>query len=147
MAGWLRRRLGADRLQHSAGVAVVAGACVRVVEEHPAIGGHGEHPALLPGVSGHAPLPVRIRQRPARSLGSFVAGYKAAATRRINVIRGTPGHPVWQRNYYERVIRGDAELNRIRQYIADNPTSWEEDVENPDRAGVVGEPPPYGTAS
>ncbi len=99
------------------------------------------------GAHGHAPLPVRTRQRPARSLGSFVGGYKTAATRRINVIRGTPGHPVWQRNYYERVIRGDAELNRIRQYIADNPTSWEEDVENPDRAGAVGEPPPYGTAS
>ena len=98
------------------------------------------------GAHGHAPLPVRTRQRPARSLGSFVAGYKAAATRRINAIRGTPGHRVWQRNYYERVIRGDAELNRIRQYIIDNPIHWEQDPENPDRAGAVGEPPLYGTA-
>ncbi len=88
------------------------------------------------GAHGHAPLPARTRQRPTRSLGSFVAGYKAAATRRINVIRGTLGHPVWQRNYYERVIRGDTELNRIRQYIADNPACWEEDVENPSRGGV-----------
>ncbi len=92
------------------------------------------------GAHGHAPLPVRTSQRPARSLGSFVAGYKAAATRRINVIRGTPGHPVWQRNYYERVIRGDADLNHIRQYIADNPAYWEEDVENPDRVGAASEP-------
>ena len=98
------------------------------------------------GAHGHAPLPMRTRQRPARSLGSFVAGYKAAATRRINVIRGTPGHPVWQRNYYERVIRGDAELNRIRQYIADNPASWEEDIENPAVVGAHGRAPLHGSS-
>ena len=38
---------------------------------------------------------------------------------------------LWQRNYYERVIRNDEELNAIRQYIADNPGRWEEDSENP----------------
>ena len=95
------------------------------------------------GAHGHAPLPVRTRQRSARSLGSFVAGYKGAATKRINVIRGTPGHPVWQRNYYEHVIRSDEELNRIRQYIIDNPIHWDEDPENPNAAGAVREPPLY----
>jgi putative transposase len=38
---------------------------------------------------------------------------------------------LWQRNYYEHVVRNDDELNRIRQYIADNPIRWEEDRENP----------------
>jgi len=38
---------------------------------------------------------------------------------------------LWQRNYYERVVRDDEELNDIRQYIADNPLRWAEDRENP----------------
>jgi REP element-mobilizing transposase RayT len=37
---------------------------------------------------------------------------------------------VWQRNYYERIVRDDEELNRIRQYIIDNPSHWDEDEEN-----------------
>jgi putative transposase len=41
-----------------------------------------------------------------------------------------PGR-LWQRNYYERVIRDDRELERIRQYIADNPARWAFDEENP----------------
>ncbi len=98
------------------------------------------------GAHGHAPLPVRTRQRPARSLGSFVAGYKAAATRRINVIRGTPGHPVWQRSYSERVIRGEEELNRIRQDNIDNPLRWDEDPENPAVVGALGRGPLHGSS-
>ncbi|MGZ9188187.1 MAG: hypothetical protein ACXW6R_26305, partial [Candidatus Binatia bacterium] len=39
---------------------------------------------------------------------------------------------LWQRNYYEHVIRDEESLNRIRQYIADNPMRWEFDPENPD---------------
>jgi putative transposase len=38
---------------------------------------------------------------------------------------------LWQRNYYERVIRNDNELNRARQYIIDNPAKWDTDEENP----------------
>lgn len=38
---------------------------------------------------------------------------------------------LWQRNYYERVIRNDEELNAIRQYIIDNPKNWNEDKYNP----------------
>ena len=46
-------------------------------------------------------------------------------------MRETPGTPVWQRNYFEHIIRNDNELNRIREYIATNPTKWETDRENP----------------
>ena len=46
-------------------------------------------------------------------------------------IRGTPMLPVWQRNYYERVVRDEEELNRVRQYIIDNPARWGKDPENP----------------
>ena len=38
---------------------------------------------------------------------------------------------LWQRNYYDRIIRNDAELNRIRQYIRNNPARWADDENNP----------------
>ncbi len=65
------------------------------------------------------------------SLGAMIAGFKSATTKRINTMRGTPGASVWQRNYYEHVIRNESALDRIRQYIAENPARWSEDPENP----------------
>ena len=70
---------------------------------------------------------------PSCSLGSIVGNFKSVTTRRINRIRKTPGVPVWQRSYYERVIRNERELNAVRQYIRENPARWAEDRENPDR--------------
>ena len=81
------------------------------------------------GAHGRAPLPG---QRLPRSLSSFIAGFKSAVTKRINEYRGTPGVPVWQRNYFEHIIRDDGELERIRQYIMNNPALWKEDRENLD---------------
>ncbi len=46
-------------------------------------------------------------------------------------MRQTPGMPLWQRDYYEHVIRDEDEWNRIREYIAANPARWTEDVNNP----------------
>ena len=66
-----------------------------------------------------------------RSVGAFVGGFKSVVTKRINETRGAPGTPVWQRNYFEHVIRDEDSLNRIRQYINDNPARWEFDRENP----------------
>ena len=66
-----------------------------------------------------------------RSLGAFVGGFKSSVTKRIHELRGSPGMPVWQRNYFEHVIRNEESLHRIRQYILDNPTRWEFDRENP----------------
>lgn len=79
-----------------------------------------------------APLQATLR-RPARCLGSLVAGFKAATAKRINEYRHIPGAPVWQRNYYEHVIRGEKTLNAIREYIAGNPANWARDEENPGR--------------
>jgi putative transposase len=42
---------------------------------------------------------------------------------------------VWQRNYYDHIIRNQLELDRVRQYIADNPHQWVEDQENPEGSG------------
>ena len=66
-----------------------------------------------------------------RSLGAIVRAFKSAVTKRINLVRETPGAPVWQRNYYERIVRNEQELNATRQYILDNPINWQGDTENP----------------
>ena len=66
-----------------------------------------------------------------KSLGRLVGAFKTVSTKRINIVRGTVGDVLWQRNYYERVIRDDRELNLIREYIEGNPAKWETDEENP----------------
>ena len=68
-------------------------------------------------------------QRP--TLGQIVAYYKYQTTKLINQIRNIPGSSVWQRNYYEHIIRNENELYRIREYIQNNPLKWELDRENP----------------
>ena len=67
-------------------------------------------------------------------LSEIIRSFKTFSARRINTIRQTPGVPVWQRNYYEHIVRNDADLNRIRAYIEHNPFQWTLDEENPDTA-------------
>ncbi len=66
-----------------------------------------------------------------RGLPEIVRGFKTFSARRINAARNVTGSPFWQRNYYEHVIRSEDALDRIRQYIVDNPAKWHEDPENP----------------
>ena len=81
----------------------------------------------------------RRRRPPTEAFGKPVAGsiptivrsFKSATTRRINALHHSPGAPFWQRNYYEHVIRTEAELDRIRRYIQENPLRWEQDAERP----------------
>jgi putative transposase len=78
---------------------------------------------------GFTPLPAgetAIRRSP-RSLASFVAGFKAITSKRINAQRATPGCPVWQRNYWEHIVRDDREEWACRRYIESNPAKWIED--------------------
>lgn len=70
------------------------------------------------------------------SLGAVIGSFKSYAAARINRLKGTPGAPFWQRNYYERVIRDDAELERAREYIFDNPRRWAVDKHNPENLAV-----------
>jgi len=83
------------------------------------------------GANGRSPL--HRTNMGSKTLSSFVAGYKSTVTKQINGLRRLPGVPVWQRNYYEHVIRGEMELNRIRQYIMENPLKWDTDSENPNK--------------
>ncbi|HMN05913.1 MAG TPA: hypothetical protein PKD45_09310 [Flavobacteriales bacterium] len=72
----------------------------------------------------------RPRGSKPRSLSAIVGSFKSAATKRINLLRGTPGAPVWQHNYHDRIIRDGGEHERIAQYIHDNPTKWANDPGN-----------------
>ncbi|MBM3325134.1 MAG: hypothetical protein FJY66_05655 [Calditrichaeota bacterium] len=71
--------------------------------------------------------------RTAPTLADVIRSFKKFSANEINKRRGTTGQPFWQRSYYERVVRNEEELQRIRQYIQDNPVQWELDKENPDR--------------
>jgi hypothetical protein len=71
--------------------------------------------------------------RPPRSLGSFVAGFKSAATTRINDHRGTPGASVWQRNYHDVIVRTERHWRNARAYIRRNPAEWDGDRLHRDR--------------
>jgi putative transposase len=64
------------------------------------------------------------------TVGEIVRAFKARCTHAVNSLRNMPGVPLWQRNYYEHVIRDEPELHAIREYIRYNPLKWEEDEEN-----------------
>jgi len=92
------------------------------------------------GATRRVALPEVQRNAPARrpkgpqsaSLGAIIGQFKSAVSKRINQQRGTPGLPIWQRNYYEHVLR-EGELEHVREYIQNNPLQWEMDSENPAR--------------
>ncbi|MBC8076403.1 MAG: transposase [Chloroflexales bacterium] len=58
------------------------------------------------------------------SLGAVVQSFKSRSARVVNRRRGAPGAPLWQRNYYEHIVRDDDDLRRIRSYIVANPARW-----------------------
>jgi REP element-mobilizing transposase RayT len=65
-----------------------------------------------------------------KTVGRLVGAFKTVSTKRINDQRGTPGAQVWQRDFYEHIIRDAAALARIRRYIVENPARWASDPEN-----------------
>ncbi len=79
------------------------------------------------GGSRTAPT-IQTREKP---LGRLIGAFKTVSTKRLNLLRHTPGLPLWQRNYYEHVIRNEDDLNHICHYIANNPLKWAEDENHP----------------
>ncbi|MBW4532690.1 MAG: transposase [Pleurocapsa minor HA4230-MV1] len=85
------------------------------------------------GANGRSPLRDNaLVQMKSKSLSSLMAGFKSIATKKINILRDTPATPLWQRNYYEHIIRDRDAMDKIRQYIINNPVSWEIDQLHPD---------------
>jgi REP element-mobilizing transposase RayT len=110
-----------------------------VVDEFVVMPNHLHGVLILNGVeiadsrpSRRAPTAEGVAQmRKVKPVGRLVGAFKTVSTNRINQMRGTPGTQVWQRNFYDRVVRSERELDRIRRYIYDNPAMWAEDPENP----------------
>jgi REP element-mobilizing transposase RayT len=61
----------------------------------------------------------------------IIGYFKMNSAKYVNRLRGAAGHTLWQRNYYDHVIRDENELSRIREYIHNNPLKWDLDRENP----------------
>jgi REP element-mobilizing transposase RayT len=74
------------------------------------------------------PEEERIRRRK-MMLPKLIGYLKMNSSKRINQLRGTAGSRVWQRNYYEHIIRTEKALNRLRKYIIENPIKWSDDPE------------------
>ena len=65
------------------------------------------------------------------SLPEIVRGFKTFSSRKIDELRNMSGTALWQRSYYEHIIRRDESLEKIRDYIETNPLRWALDKENP----------------
>jgi REP element-mobilizing transposase RayT len=59
-----------------------------------------------------------------RELGTLVGSFKSATTREINARRGVRSERLWQRGYFDHVVRDDDDLDRVRVYVATNPIRW-----------------------
>jgi len=72
----------------------------------------------------------RQQQRRKMLLSKIVGRFKMNSAKQINQMRNTLGISVWQRNYYEHIIRNDKSLENIRNYIINNPAKWQDDDYN-----------------
>jgi putative transposase len=94
----------------------------------------GENSAA--GIDGSGPCWGGSRTAPTRSaptkpLGGLIGAFKTVSTKKWNVMNHTPGAVLWQRNYYEHIIRNDQEWESISRYIIANPINWVKDENFP----------------
>lgn len=65
---------------------------------------------------------------PSQTIGAIVRGYKSSVTKQINLLCAFDAPiKLWQRNYYDHIIRNEQSYQRISEYIINNPTKWEDD--------------------
>ena len=95
---------------------------------------HGILVLRVAGAKHASPLHLPPRGTSPGSLAAIIQSFKSAATRGVNQQQGVSSRKLWQRGFYDHIIRDDAELNRIRRYIEENPLRWALDEENPHRS-------------
>jgi len=83
------------------------------------------------GTACRAPTTERFSHPVANSLPTVIRSFKSVVTRRVGKLHNALGISLWQRNYYEHIIRSEESLEEIRRYIAENPFRWANDRENP----------------
>ena len=95
--------------------------------------GTAGNPNDLDGESSRrAPTTREGFQKPVMgSIPTIIRSYKSAVAYRINLMRKTQGIPIWQRNYWEHIIRNQQDLQNKTDYLEANPILWDEDDENP----------------
>jgi len=82
------------------------------------------------GAIHESPLQMTQNQRRIMQLSKIVGRFKMTSAKKINIINNTGGVPVWQRNFYEHIIRNETDLINTRDYIINNPLKWFFDDEN-----------------
>ena len=92
----------------------------------PSVGAGFPRPQFSSNLTGAETAPLQNTK-----LGKIVAYFKYQTTKQMNRISKTPGLRIWQRNYYEHIIRSEKSLLTIHQYIRNNPLKWDLDPENP----------------
>ncbi len=96
-----------------------------------------DNPNTSVGAMSHRPDAESVsigatQRRPYKvTLGRIVAFFKYESTKKMNETIDSPGSRIWQRDYYEHVIRNEHDLNRIREYISNNPAMWPTDENDP----------------
>ena len=87
-------------------------------------------PNHMHGVLFLHPSAVQEARPQVPCLANIVRAFKSLSARAVNRSLDRADRPMWQRNYYEHILRDDADLARIQQYIADNPIRWADDPEH-----------------
>ncbi|WP_072622569.1 transposase [Spirulina major] len=77
------------------------------------------------GAKNFSPQSSPQPQGTSKTIGSIVRGFKIGVTKWMR--QNTSIYQIWQRNYWERIIRSEPELHQIREYIQNNPQQWETD--------------------
>jgi putative transposase len=81
------------------------------------------------GAGGSRTAPTgHVKRKP---LGRLIGAFKTVSTKRVNALRDMADVPIWQRDFYEHIIRNEASLRRIREYIVNNPLRWKLDQLHP----------------
>lgn len=94
-----------------------------IIINHPEVGAIHESPFQIN-------KPMTPQERRNMGLTKVLGRLKMVSAKQINQMRQMPGIPVWQRNYYEHIIRNEASMEKIKEYILNNPKNWDEDELN-----------------
>jgi len=139
--GWIRTGENRDGIEldewvlmpnHLHGIVVISEILTRAIRELP-LHGMVENEDSLRGLDIFAkaayefPQRIDIKHRRNMILPNFIGRFKMQTAKQVNKMWKIPGKPLWQKNYWERIIRDEEDLNRIRQYIRNNPALWEKD--------------------
>jgi len=90
-----------------------------------------QHVGVMHELPPQVSFAERRKQRRQMLLPKIIGWFKMNSAKSINQMRNTEGRPVWQKNYYEHVVRNEKELRSIQEYIINNPLQWELDENNP----------------